>query len=245
MKLVLLLSLFAVGCRAQEEAGSKPEEGAEGADGEKSKRDIVAQYSYCQEDNCYELLDVTKESKMPAIKRKYRHLAAEWHPDKNPDPRAKEIFQKYANAYEVLSNPEVRRRITRATSNLIGVSRCAAHATRRGARATDRRTPANAPRAPACGDASEAVRYRAAVSLFSLAPSCASARVESHFEHLHTRDAQMRSNYDYLLAHPYEFPMFFMRYSKPKYMPKSDLRFVLILTLVVMSAMQYLLKQSQ
>lgn len=160
-KLFVLLSLLAIGCRAQEEAGSKPEEGAEGAEGEKSKRDIVAQYSYCQEDNCYELLGVTKESKQPAIKRKYRHLAAEWHPDKNPDPRAKEIFQKYANAYEVLSNPE------------------------------------------------------------------------------------MRSNYDYLLAHPYEFPMFFMRYSKPKYMPKSDLRFVLALTLVVISAMQYLFKKSQ
>ena len=55
----------------------------------------------------------------------------------------------------------------------------------------------------------------------------------------------MRSNYDYLLAHPYEFPMFFMRYSKPKYMPKSDLRFVLVLTLVVISAMQYLFKKSQ
>lgn len=55
----------------------------------------------------------------------------------------------------------------------------------------------------------------------------------------------MRSNYDYLLAHPYEFPMFFMRYSKPKYMPKSDLRFVLVLTLVIISAMQYMFKHSQ
>ena len=130
-KLFVLLSLLAIGCRAQEEAGSKPEEGAEG---EKSKRDIVAQYSYCQEDNCYELLGVTKESKQPAIKRKYRHLAAEWHPDKNPDPRAKEIFQKYANAYEVLSNPEVcahKRTYPAAFWPLTRVAR-AAHAHCRG-----------------------------------------------------------------------------------------------------------------
>jgi len=39
--------------------------------------------------------------------------------------------------------------------------------------------------------------------------------------------------------------MFFMRYSKPKYMPKSDLRFVLLLTIVIISAIQYLFKRSQ
>lgn len=109
MKRVLLATLvLAIGCRAQEEEAGTNEEGGEKS-GEKSKRDIVAQYSYCQEDNCYELLGVSEKSKLPAIKRKYRHLAAEWHPDKNPDPRAKDLFQKYANAYEVLSNAEVRR----------------------------------------------------------------------------------------------------------------------------------------
>ena len=42
------------------------------------------------------------------IKRAYRRLATEWHPDRNPDPRAKDLFQKFANAYEVLSNSEMR-----------------------------------------------------------------------------------------------------------------------------------------
>ena len=112
MRLLPTLALLALGCavaQTEEEPGeSSGSTGAEGEGGKKSKRDIVAQYSYCQEDNCYELLGVTEKSKLPAIKRKYRNLAAEWHPDKNPDPKAREIFQKYANAYEVLSNAEVR-----------------------------------------------------------------------------------------------------------------------------------------
>ena len=100
------------------------------------------------EDNCYELLGVKKDAGGLPIKRAYRKLASEWHPDKNPDPRAKTLFQKYANAYEVLSSP------------------------------------------------------------------------------------QMRENYDYLLDHPYEFPGHFMRFSRASYMPKSDLRFVMLLTVL-------------
>lgn len=135
---------------------------ADGEDSEqKTKRDIVAQYAYCMEDNCYELLGVKKDAGSLTIKRAYRKLATEWHPDKNPDPRAKTLFQKYANAYEVLSSSE------------------------------------------------------------------------------------MRDNYDYLLDHPYEFPMHFMRFSRASYMPKSDLRFVLLLTVIILSAMQYFFLKSR
>merc|ERR1719231_2231329 len=95
------------------------------------------------------------------IKRSYRKLASEWHPDKNPDPRAKTLFQKYANAYEVLSSPE------------------------------------------------------------------------------------MRDNYDYLLDHPYEFPMHFMRFSRAKYVPKTDLRMVLIFTVLILSTIQYFFLKSK
>ena len=73
----------------------------------KKKHDEVASYPYCMEDNCYELLGVKKDAGGLPIKRAYRKLASEWHPDKNPDPRAKTLFQKYANAYEVLSSPQV------------------------------------------------------------------------------------------------------------------------------------------
>jgi len=127
----------------------------------KKKHDEVASYAYCMEDNCYELLGVKKDAGGLPIKRAYRKLASEWHPDKNPDPRAKTLFQKYANAYEVLSSPS------------------------------------------------------------------------------------MRDNYDYLLDHPYEFPGHFMRFSRASYMPKSDLRFVLVLSVLILSAMQYYFLKSR
>ena len=68
---------------------------------------LSVRYVYCASDNCYELLGVKRTSVPFAIKRAYRRLAAEWHPDKNPDPRAKEIFTKYANAYEVRAGPRL------------------------------------------------------------------------------------------------------------------------------------------
>lgn len=97
-----------------------------------------------------------QESGPIPIKRAYRRLATEWHPDKNPHPDAKMLFQKYANAYEVLSNPA------------------------------------------------------------------------------------MRKQYNYLLEHPMMFPMHFLMFSKAKYAPKSDVRFVFVLILLGISGVQYL-----
>ena len=43
------------------------------------------------------------------IKRAYRRLARDLHPDVNPDPRAKERFQEVSQAYQALTDPEKRR----------------------------------------------------------------------------------------------------------------------------------------
>jgi curved DNA-binding protein CbpA len=45
---------------------------------------------------------------MAQIRKQYRSLSLQYHPDKNPGADAAHIFQEIATAYEVLSNPEKR-----------------------------------------------------------------------------------------------------------------------------------------
>ena len=59
----------------------------------------------------YEILGVGKDASTDEIKRAYRRLAMKYHPDKNPgDKAAEDKFKECAEAYEVLSNPEKRKR---------------------------------------------------------------------------------------------------------------------------------------
>lgn len=62
----------------------------------------------------YEILDVGRDASMDDIKRSYRRLARECHPDANPDdPGAEARFKELSAAYEVLSDPEKRDRYDR------------------------------------------------------------------------------------------------------------------------------------
>jgi len=57
----------------------------------------------------YEILGVSREADTGEIKKSYRKLALECHPDRNPgNKEAEEKFKELANAYEVLSNPDKR-----------------------------------------------------------------------------------------------------------------------------------------
>ncbi|MBI2706475.1 MAG: J domain-containing protein [Actinobacteria bacterium] len=59
----------------------------------------------------YALLGVTPDASSEEIKRSYRRLARQLHPDANPDdPAAEARFKEVALAYETLSDPERRRR---------------------------------------------------------------------------------------------------------------------------------------
>src|SRR4051795_11632416 len=55
------------------------------------------------------LLGVTRDASDSDIKRAYRRLARDLHPDVNPDPGAKERFQQVSRAYEALTDPDKRR----------------------------------------------------------------------------------------------------------------------------------------
>ena len=56
----------------------------------------------------YELLGVDRDADDATIKKAYRKLAREYHPDVNPDPVAQERFKEVSHAYEILSDPQKR-----------------------------------------------------------------------------------------------------------------------------------------
>ena len=57
----------------------------------------------------YETLGVSRDADGDTIKKAYRRLARQLHPDVNPDPATQERFKDVTHAYEVLSDPEKRR----------------------------------------------------------------------------------------------------------------------------------------
>ena len=58
----------------------------------------------------YDLLGVRRDADADTLKRAYRRLARQYHPDVNKDPAAEERFKEIGRAYEVLSDPQTRAR---------------------------------------------------------------------------------------------------------------------------------------
>ena len=61
----------------------------------------------------YEILGVSRNATQVEIKRAYRRLARQYHPDVSNDPDAEERFKELNTAYEVLSDPDKRARYDR------------------------------------------------------------------------------------------------------------------------------------
>jgi molecular chaperone DnaJ len=61
-------------------------------------------------DELYKTLGVSKDASDEEIKKAYRKLARQYHPDRNPDdPAAEEKFKEISAAHDVLADPEKRK----------------------------------------------------------------------------------------------------------------------------------------
>ena len=62
----------------------------------------------------YEVLGVSKSASADEIKKSYRKIALQFHPDRNPgDKEAEEKFKEAAEAYDVLSSPDKKAQYDR------------------------------------------------------------------------------------------------------------------------------------
>ncbi|CAG9531741.1 unnamed protein product [Cercopithifilaria johnstoni] len=65
----------------------------------------------------YDFYGIPKDAEISNIKKAYRRLSMEWHPDRNSDEKAEEQFRKIAAVYEVLKSNDLREEYDRILEN--------------------------------------------------------------------------------------------------------------------------------
>src|SRR4051812_49753210 len=62
----------------------------------------------------YSVLGVERKASADEIKKAYRKLARQYHPDRNPDdPKAEERFKEIQSAYDIVGDPDKRKQYDR------------------------------------------------------------------------------------------------------------------------------------
>ncbi|XP_052762567.1 dnaJ homolog subfamily B member 12-like isoform X2 [Mya arenaria] len=101
--------------------GPRKRRGSVGRDTTDGGTEVVHEKEYSEEQlvlvkrvqkckDYYEVLSVEKEASEGDLKKAYRKLALQMHPDKNKAPGATEAFKAVGNAYAVLSDPAKRKK---------------------------------------------------------------------------------------------------------------------------------------
>ncbi|CAG8541524.1 7773_t:CDS:2 [Acaulospora colombiana] len=88
--------------------GSRPN--SNNASGNKKPRRHFGTDKEPLETDLYETLGVSPTASYSEIKKQYYKLALQFHPDKNKSPDAEQEFKRISDAYQILSNPELRRK---------------------------------------------------------------------------------------------------------------------------------------
>jgi DnaJ-class molecular chaperone len=78
-------------------------------------------------EDLYAVLGVKKDASQDQIKKRYRKLAKELHPDLNPDKDVAERFKQITAAYDLLSDPEKRGKYDRGEIDASGQERPQQH----------------------------------------------------------------------------------------------------------------------
>jgi len=107
----LALLLLSAVCECEDASGEEGEQGGE-------ERQEYDEFNpppvdmYCGDQNCYDLLGVTRDDDKEVIGKAYRKLAGKWHPDRfrgeEEKKNAEQVFMKIAAGYEVLKDEESR-----------------------------------------------------------------------------------------------------------------------------------------
>jgi DnaJ-class molecular chaperone len=70
--------------------------------------------------NLYNTLGVAKDASSEEIKKSYRALSLKYHPDRNTDPSATDLYKEINEAYEILSDPQKRQQYDMGGMDFVG-----------------------------------------------------------------------------------------------------------------------------